>query len=69
MPKGKYKIIGDGQPHYWRLAPYELYVLRGICDCGAVKYFANDFSLRSLQRAEYLTQKQGKKGCGHRRMP
>uniref|UniRef100_A0A6M3LFN1 Uncharacterized protein n=1 Tax=viral metagenome TaxID=1070528 RepID=A0A6M3LFN1_9ZZZZ len=68
MPKGKYKTSGDGQPHYWRLDTYEIYVSRGVCDCGAIKFFANDLSKQSQQRAEYLTQKKGKKGCGHRRI-
>jgi len=55
----------DGQPHHWMIYPYERYVSRGVCDCGAVRFFANNESKISLQRAAELNEKKGKKGSGH----
>ena len=52
----------NGAGHHWRLESYEKYISRGTCDCGAVKFFSNDFSMESIVRAELLNKKHEKGG-------
>lgn len=51
--------------HYFVLEPYEQYISRGTCDCGAVKFFANDMSKESRQLADHYNREKGKEGNGH----
>ncbi len=55
----------DGQPHFWTFKLHEKGISRGICDCGAVKFFANTESRKFLDRAALLNGLHGKKGGGH----
>jgi len=52
----------SGAGHTWKLEPYERYISRGTCDCGAVKFFANDISRESIEKAELINKRRGKEG-------
>jgi len=51
--------------HHWVIESYVEYVSRGTCKCGAVRFFANDFSKESIELAEDYNKKEGKEGSGH----
>ena len=51
--------------HHWSLKAYVKYISRGTCDCGAIKFFANDCSEESLKLAEDYNKSEGKEGSGH----
>ena len=55
----------NGNGHHWIIESYVEYVSRGTCKCGAVRFFANDFSKESSKLAEDYNKKEGKEGSGH----
>ena len=55
----------NGNGHHWRIKSYVKHISRGTCDCGAVRFFANDFSKESVKLVEDYNRKEGKEGSGH----
>jgi hypothetical protein len=52
----------DGHKHNFKLEQYERGVMKGTCACGAVKFFASYFLKEYIERAKYLTKKEGREG-------
>jgi len=52
----------EGHSHYWRLIPYERYISRGTCDCGAIWFFADTHEGKVFERINFLNIKKGKEG-------
>ena len=55
----------SGNNHYWILKPYVKYISCGTCECGAVRFFANDFSKEVIELVEHYNKSEGKEGRGH----
>lgn len=53
-------ITGVG--HHWKLESYEQYISRGVCDCGAVGFFADVLAKDVQGRVELLNSKKGREG-------
>ena len=52
----------EGHSHHWQLAPYERYISRGTCGCGAVWFFADNEDKRAQERVDLLNSKKSKEG-------
>ena len=48
--------------HHWHIKRHERFVEKGVCACGAIKFFANDFCSEALKTAEDYNKKYGKPG-------
>jgi len=48
--------------HHWHLKHYEHCVSRGTCQCGAIRFFADDLGKDVLKRVEEINRAQGKEG-------
>jgi len=53
-----------GAGHHWLLEPYERCISRGVCSCGAVRFFASEIDPGKdiWKRIELLNKKYGKEG-------
>jgi len=53
-----------GAGHHWSLQPYERCISRGVCSCGAVRFFASEIDPGKdiWKRIEFLNKKYGKEG-------
>ena len=61
----KIKAGMKGINHHWVIRHFVRNVSRGTCDCGAVRFFVNDFSKESIELIEYYNKREGKEGQGH----
>ena len=59
-PSSACPITGRG--HTWKCTDYEKYISRGVCDCGAVRFFAKINNKDLIERAGMLNEKHGREG-------
>jgi len=51
--------------HHWTIENHVRYISRGTCKCGAIRFFANNFSKEAIELAKQYNEKEGKEGLGH----
>jgi hypothetical protein len=52
----------DGGAHQWKLEPHIRHIDRGVCDCGAVRYFSTSMNPESIKLRDRYNAKHGKPG-------
>ena len=52
----------NGGGHHWKMSSYLQGISRGVCDCKAVRFFADSYSQERINQAEILNKKHAKGG-------